>query len=857
MAMSWLRGYVLLIVGLVLPLAYTGKSQPSDGKEKPSEKPPALDRYGDPLPQGAVARLGTLRWRHGSFVSAVTFAPDGKTLASIGGDNVIRLSETATGKELRRFALWPAVAHRLAFSPDGTSLVADVADSRGLRLLDVQTGKSFGPSIPDSAGVSSLTFSPDGKTLAAADGETNVWLWEAATRKRVRNVRAYQGPVRAVAFSPDGKLLATGDAGTVRLWDAATGEPIRKMRRHQGSVTTFAFSPDGKVLASGADEDATIRLWEVATGRPLRQFSHRHTALRDAGNSGIHEFDLATTCAVFAPDGKTVYSAGRWDRFIRQWDAATGRELRQFEGHLSGITSLALSRDGKILAAGSEDNTARLWETATGNPLGPQEEHRSRIYYVAFSSAGNRLVSASRDGTVRVWDLATQQQLRQLGNVEDRPFRVAVSPDGKTLATGRGDDETIVLWDLTTGKELHRLTRQQVGVSALAFSGDGKILVSLAADHSTSLWDVARGQFLREFGRRPQNGNELGSVAFSPDGKLVVSLTGSNTVLALWDAATGDLVRKIPAQGEQGAQIFRVLFSPDSKTLATVTLNNSIALWSVATGRRLHLFEKQGAVTPEGIQIWESLAFSADGRILATIGQNHVIHLWEVATGQEVSRFQGHEGWLASLAFAPDGRTLASGSLDTTVLLWDASGLGLQGRATAYAIAPHDLPTLWADLSDAVASKAHRALWSLVAAPKQAVPFLQEQLRPASVPDPARMTQLLGDLDSQRFAVRQKASRELEDLAELAEPMLRKTLNGKPSLEVRRRIEQLLDKQEEKALSGNRLRDLRALMVLERIGTLEARKLVETLAKGAPQAQLTQEAQASLERLAKRPPAVP
>jgi hypothetical protein len=107
------------------------------------------------------------------------------------------------------------------------------------------------------------------------------------------------------------------------------------------------------------------------------------------------------------------------------------------------------------------------------------------------------------------------------------------------------------------------------------------------------------------------------------------------------------------------------------------------------------------------------------------------------------------------------------------------------------------------------------------------------------------------DLDDNRFEVRERAAGELEKAGASAVGALRKALENRPTLEVRQRATQIVAKQSQ--LSPERLRQLRAVEVLEHIGTLEARQILKTLAAGAPKARLTQEAEASLDRLAKRP----
>jgi hypothetical protein len=212
---------------------------------------------------------------------------------------------------------------------------------------------------------------------------------------------------------------------------------------------------------------------------------------------------------------------------------------------------------------------------------------------------------------------------------------------------------------------------------------------------------------------------------------------------------------------------------------------------------------------------------------------------------------------VSALAFAPDGKTLASGGRDSTVLVWDASRWRPLPRPRPAALKAGELDALWADLAGADAAKAFRGIQALATSPAQAVPFLGERLRPAVPVDAAKLRGLVADLEGKRFAVRQRATRDLEKLGELAVPALKQALAAGPPLETRKRVEQLLEKLTGTVLSSEQLRLLRALEVLEEVGTAEARRVLERLSKGAPGALPTREAQAALARLAGRSAAKP
>ncbi|HZY87086.1 MAG TPA: hypothetical protein VFE78_19780, partial [Gemmataceae bacterium] len=185
--------------------------------------------------------------------------------------------------------------------------------------------------------------------------------------------------------------------------------------------------------------------------------------------------------------------------------------------------------------------------------------------------------------------------------------------------------------------------------------------------------------------------------------------------------------------------------------------------------------------------------------------------------------------------------------------LWDASGRLLAGDAPAK-LSAAALDGLWERLGgDGV--KSYDAVVRLSAAPADAVPFLRKHLRPASTPglSPKAIAELVAALDGAQFESRQKATRELEALGRAAAPALRKALEGNPPAELKRRARALLEKAERPGLAPELVRPLRAVEVLERAATPEAKALLRDLAAGQPGAVLTEDAKASLARLEKRP----
>jgi hypothetical protein len=300
---------------------------------------------------------------------------------------------------------------------------------------------------------------------------------------------------------------------------------------------------------------------------------------------------------------------------------------------------------------------------------------------------------------------------------------------------------------------------------------------------------------------------------------------------------TGRLLRQI----DSICGFERIALTPDGRSLIALRGDRSIHVWDWGSGKPVRLI-RDGSTDVRSVL---DLALSPEGRLVACCGDEV-----EIRDLQVVRSFPLPTSWTSCLAFSPNGRTLLSGHGDGTILLWEVSGSPRSDKQRAH---PAQFTAWWKDLAHARAERAYRALWSLAAHPQPAVPLARKHLRAVARPSRERITRLIADLDADTFAVREKATERLRRLGRLAEPALRNALAVRPSAEQRRRIGHLLARLERLELSSAERQALRAVELLELIGTPEARAVLADLAAGAPQAWLTREARSSLKRLANLP----
>lgn len=771
---------------------------------------PLVDRHGDALPDGAVARLGTARWRQGEAAHALAFAPDGQILASAGGDGFVRLWERKTGRELTRLAGHRGDVRCLAFSRDGKRLLSGGIDET-LRLWDVATGKELRQLLTGKGWLEAVAVSPKGSRLAAVTADMHTYLWEADGDRALGSF-SIAGSVSRLAFSQDGDALFLDEPGEkdALVWAVMRRWPSGAVVRRIGPLSDFCLLPDGRSCAV-ARYAGRPELFDIATGKATQVLKGESTDLES----------LALACS---PDGQLLAVASR-SGVVRTWNLRTGEPLRTIKEAGQLVHTLAFSPDNRTLAVAEIDGRIALWDAVTGKPEQTPAGHRLGI--VGVVAVGEATVTASRDGSLRWWD-ATGKQIRMVAI--DECASVAVSPDGRTLAVGTARGQVHLL-EARTGEAIDVLKGHARDVTSLVFLGDGRLL-SGSADRSIGLWDVAKPRQTETIQAR--DGAGIGVVAATADGREVLAV-GPEARVRRWEIGTGKEGSEI--EGHIGGCL-ALAASPAGHVVVSGGRDDLLRIWELASGRERRVLSGGGG--------WvHSATWSRDGKLLASGHADGRVCLWDGRSGLRLRILHGHRGAVTALTFSKDGTRLVSGGVDSTGLVWDVAALRAR-QPVAVPLSEAELKRCWTALRSPDAVAAGESIQRLASDPERAVALIRHHVKPVTDQE---VKQLLADLDARSFQVRTKARERLLQLGRFLEPALRGMLESKPSLEVRRRVEDILDAVTRAGLNPEGVQVLRGVELLEMVGTEAATKVLGELATGSPACTLTREAQASLNRL--------
>jgi eukaryotic-like serine/threonine-protein kinase len=619
-------------------------------------------RYSDPL---------VLPDPESKEVHGVSFSPDGRYLASGGGNGKIRIWELAGAKVVQTLNSHTGFVVSVAFSPANPSWIASAGSDNRLVLQDWRTAEEI-HSWPSETALANgmayaVAFSPGGQRLAAPGENGEMIIRDTVTGGVVFKLPAHEGVALCVSFSPDGKWLATGSSlGIVCVWDATSGKLVEPIGSRGPPITSVAFGRDGKRLAT-AHIHGFVGVWDTE--------NHREISYYRAGSAVMDGL-------AFHPNSERLFTSGS-DRLVTVSEPVTHRQVLVFREVARRTSCLALSPDGNRLAAGSTDGLVHVWDAS---PLqGSEDPSLSTLSYPAevwalsiarnghsVAVAGERPAGPQADpqAPVFVWDKpAGTGPLRVPGRCLV-VFSLDYDPTGRFLASS-GDEKP------SPGRAPVRVWNQQAGEEAfpveafagdhllfsVVFSPDGRWLAGGGDDRKIKVWNGVTGQKVAVVG---EHASDITKLAFSSDGRYLASI-GADDVVKLWDATRLDQpqepLRQFEGQCDELADL--IAFSPDGSRLA-VTSDDHTAIIHDTDGH-----DRAVPLISRGHRPL-ALAFSPDGQWLASGGKDCAVKIWGAQTGQLLQTFKSHINKITRLVFfqRPDGLWLASGSRDGTVKLW-------------------------------------------------------------------------------------------------------------------------------------------------------------------------------------------
>lgn len=483
----------------------------------------------------------------------VPISPDGKYLAVICKDDMLRIIKTGSGEIVTQLG-GPEQSPRLAtFSPDGQYLVSGGRD----RLTRVWRTDTWQP-VTELGGHSGLLekmqFSNDGRVLVTASEDGTARVWETGTWRSLASLQGHTMPMNDLTVSPDGRyVVTTAKDSTARIWEidlSGSGEVAQidgSSENGLANALPMVYSPDGRLVAVSS-ANRNVQVWEPSTSRRVA----------DIGPGGF---------LGFSPDGRFAFKAINRpfakppSLTAEMWDVGTWHKAADLSGHSGEIRDIAFSPDGRLVAtAGGE---VRIWEMGTGKSVAVLNDPSWRV---VFSPDGKWLGTLNTQTTAHIREVGTWRDVTDLRGHTGWVRTIVFSRDGSRILTA-GEDNTARLWETGTWRELAVLEGHKERVEA-DFSPDGRYVVTASWDRTARLWDAATGKLISVLAGHTEF---INSARFSPDGRLIA--TAGDSTVRIWDGATGQPVIVIPvftqgldSTGSQRA-VRAAVFSPDGKSL--------------------------------------------------------------------------------------------------------------------------------------------------------------------------------------------------------------------------------------------------------------------------------------------------
>lgn len=569
-------------------------------------------------------------------ISDLCFSPDGKTLASVSKDGVLRIRDTTMSMAQR----WQSEGSAaVSVSPDGNRIATILPKSREIAVYDLATGnRSTDVRAKNHGPIYDVSFSSDGERLLTKTGGL-VEDWDAVTGRRTRMTKLLG---HNLSVSSNGKYFATGSNNRqVYLRDIARAKE-QVLSGHSSIVRGTQFSPDGTKLAS-CSMDGQIKIWDVASAVCETSLIGHRSWVNDVS---------------FSPDGSRVASAGG-DGTVKLWD------LSDANGHLilrtSGLPASCLFTDlaGPFAFSSGSGKTVKTWNSTPGREAAVIDLGDAYPRWLCYHAGTSRIAVALSNGTINVYDSIDRELVATLRGHERDVDSVAFSPDGERIVSG-GRDRTVKIWDARSGEQIFSLDGHQGFVRSVEFSHDGKTIVSGSYDDTVRLWDPKTGNEIQKLSSL----SDVLDVTFSPDDQQV-AIGCANQSVTLWSFDFNGEDPQVRRFTGHRAPVYCVAFSQDGKRIASGSSDTNVKLWDCETGVELATLDAHSA------SVW-AVAFSADGKRLESCASDRTIRVWPLGNRLETDHLRGTLRSIDTVCFSRDQRLLYTAS-GADVEIWDVS----------------------------------------------------------------------------------------------------------------------------------------------------------------------------------------